>query len=295
VLKPDEVIVVDASADSETAAVVAEFPWARRIPFRGGAGHMTSSRNVGLLHANGEIIAFVDDDADVRPEWLGGMLRAFEEPHVGAVAGRTCNGIPGEESAAANTIGRLLPSGEVTGNFAADPGGTIEVHHGIGANMAFRKDVLGRLGGFRDDFRGVGGVREDTDVFLRVRSMGCRVLFSAAAVVDHHGAPHLKGRRFDYRYMFWARHNHALLLARNFGLGSRAFRAWSTNELRRTMLGEHPNLLRRTARVTLGVVGVVAGTATSVWKAGWGPTDPARRDAIGNEIRRRLLANERES
>ena len=65
-----------------------------------------------------------------------------------------------------SAIGRLLPDGRLTGFFGADPGRIIDVNHGIGANMAFRRHVLGRLGGFRDDFRGIGGVREDTDVFF---------------------------------------------------------------------------------------------------------------------------------
>ena len=285
---PDEVIVVDASPDDGTAAVVKEFPRVLRVPFVGGAGHLTTSRNVGLLHTSGDVIAFIDDDAYVRRGWLTGILEAFADPTIGAVAGRTCNGIPGEESEGVAEIGRMLPSGDLTGYFAADPGGTIEVDHGIGANMSFRRDALARLGGFRNDFLGVGAVREDTDIFLRLRALGYRAVFAPAAVVDHVGAPHVRGQRFDFRYLFWARHNHALLLARNFGLGSSQLRTWLATELRRPLDAQHPNPLRRAARIALGFAAVAAGMAASVRKAGWRATDPIRHDAVGEKIRAHL-------
>jgi GT2 family glycosyltransferase len=290
--QPDEIVVVDASPDDETAAVVKDFPGVRRVMFSGGAGHMTTSRNVGLLHVSGDIIAFVDDDVNVRPTWLHGLVNAFADPTVGAVVGRTCNGIPGEESEGVDAIGRMLPEGELTGNFAADPGALVEVDHGIGANMSFRREVLARLGGFRDDFAGVGGLREDTDVFLRLRALGYRAVFSPEAVVDHVGAPHVRGQRFDFRYTFWARRNHSLLLARNFGLGSSQLRTWVIRELGRTASTSHPNPLRVAARIAIGVTGVVMGLAVSVAKARWTPKDPVRHDRTGKQIRVSLTGSE---
>jgi GT2 family glycosyltransferase len=286
--RPSEVIVVDASADEQTSEAVQDFPFARCLRVPENAGRMTTSRNHGLLHANGEVIAFLDDDANVRETWLRGLLDAFALDRVDAVAGRTCNGLPGEEHEGVEEIGRLLPTGALTGNFAANPGRVVDVDHGIGANMAFRRHVLARLGGFRDDFRGIGGVREDTDVFLRLRAVGARAVFAATAVVDHVGAPHVMGRRFDYRYVFWARHSHALLLARNLGFGSREFRTWVWSELRAAFGSRHPNLVRGAARMTLGLAGVLAGIGTSLLKSRWRPADPVRRDAIGRAITRHL-------
>ena len=282
---PSEVFVVDASPDDLTEVVVDKFSVAQHVRFPGGAGHMTTSRNIGLTHVTGEIIAFIDDDAYVREGWMKGLLEAFADPAVGGVAGRTCNGHAGEESEGVNAIGRLLADGRLTGNFAADPGEVIEVEHGIGANMAFRRHALSQLGGFRDDFRGVGGVREDTDMFLRLRALGYKVVFSPAAVVDHVGAPHVKGRRFDYRYSFWTRHNHALLLARNYGLGSRRFRRWLLDEVHRASNVSHVKPLRRVARGAIGVAGVAAGAASGLCKARWNSSDPVRRDAVGVRLR----------
>jgi GT2 family glycosyltransferase len=249
---------------------------------------MTAARNVGLLRATGLVIAFVDDDAYVRDGWLAAVTSAFDDPRIGAVAGRTCNGRPGEETEGREMIGRVLPDGSLTGHFAADVEIPRDVEHGIGANMAFRRSVLAELGGFRDDYVGVGGVREDTDMFLRVRTLGYRVVFVPQAVVDHVGAPHARGRRFDYRYMFTARRNHVLLLSRNFGLCSSRLRRWIVAELQATRSVSDVSAPRRLLRLALAVLAVTHGLGVSVWKARCRPVDPRRTDQLGISITRHL-------
>ena len=69
---------------------------------------MTASRNAGLLHVGGDVIAFLDDDCTLHPGWSAGLVDAYRDPGVSAVAGRTCNGTPGEERDGVGSIGRLL-------------------------------------------------------------------------------------------------------------------------------------------------------------------------------------------
>jgi hypothetical protein len=121
--------------------------------------------------------------------------------------------------------------------------------------------------------------------------MGFRAVFVPAAVVDHEGAPHVKGRRFDYKYNFWARYNHALLLSRNFGLSSHELPSWIWSEVRHLPEGPRANLLRLTIRVVVGLCGITAGIVISLGKACWKPCDPVRRDRIGREIRQALVAS----
>ena len=285
---PDEVVVVDASDDDLTERATAEFPSARYVRFAGGAGHMTTARNEGLRHVSADVVSFLDDDVQAGRGWSAALVRRFGADDVAAVAGRTRNGDPGEESEGVDRIGRLLPDATLTGFFAADPGRVVEVDHGIGANMSFRREWLARLGGFRDVFPGTA-MREDTDVFLRVRALGGRVVFDPHAVVDNTSAPHVKGRRFDLRYAWYAERNHVQLLGMNFGLGSRQVRRYLRHVLRTLATSDRERrpasrLVRAVARLAAIPVGAaaVARLGTS------GPLPAERRDGLGDQLRSAL-------
>jgi GT2 family glycosyltransferase len=271
---PHEVLVVDASEDDLTADVVRDFPFVQRLPFRGGAGHMTTARNRGLAAATGTVVAFLDDDTEVSAGWLREVERRFsEDSTLVAACGRTCNGLPGEEENGREQVGRVFADGRLTGNFAVFSERPLPIQQGIGANMMFRRDALVGLGGLRDDFPGTA-LREDADVFLRITRNGGKALFLPEAGVDHHGAPHVKGRRFDYRYHFWATHNHALLLSRNFGLGSVVFRRWLRCAVRESLAQRGRNPVTTLPRILAPLVGLLAGLVTSARKASIRPLDP---------------------
>jgi GT2 family glycosyltransferase len=251
---------------------------------------MTRSRNEALRHVDPrvELVAFLDDDVEARPGWAGALRGAFAEPGVVAVAGRTCNGQPGEEKVR-GPVGRLMPDGTLSEGFAGDPGRVLAVEHGIGANMAFRRQALGVLGGFRDDYPGTA-LREDTDIFLRVGALGGSIVFAPEAVVDHRAAPHVRGARFDTRYKYYARRNHVLLLARNRGIASRELRAYLTGEAVRSWSRDDLSPVRRAQRVGITMVGLGGGIAALPSRARLGPLPPERTGSMGRELRARLTA-----
>jgi hypothetical protein len=109
-------------------------------------------------------------------------------------------------------------------------------------------------------------------------------------VADHVGAQHVRGRRFDYRYRFWMRHNHCLLLGRNYGIGSRVFRAWMLGELCRLLVMTRWTSVRQVANCGIGIGGLIAGVVTVLRKARWSATDPRRVDESGNAVRRGLAS-----
>ncbi len=66
-----EVILVDQSTNQETADAVK--PYLDKENFRyikTDTQGASRARNVGLLTANGELVAFTDDDCTVPPDWL---------------------------------------------------------------------------------------------------------------------------------------------------------------------------------------------------------------------------------
>ena len=133
-----EIVVVDASAADRGELARSVRSSVVYVHAPGLAGWMTRSRNEALRWVKGDLVSFLDDDVVLRPGWQQGVLEAFADPTVMAVAGRTCNGIDGEE-AYDLPIGRLLPDGTLTDGFASEAPGIVEVDHGLGANMSFRR------------------------------------------------------------------------------------------------------------------------------------------------------------
>jgi len=243
---PLEVIVVDSSTSRDTADLVRDrYPWVRYEVCSAGRGATATARNMAFELADGEILAFLDDDAFAEPEWLERLLPNFDDPTVGGVGGRQIRGQPGELTEGVDAIGRLLDDGSLTGNFAADPGNVVDVDHLLGANMAFRRSVIVALGGIRDGYAGTC-IREETDLCLRVAHAGFRLVFTPDAVVEHVAAPYAKGQRFDLRYTYWAQKNHFILLVRIFGLGAPVVRRYLTSSTR-AALGDFTVRTRRAA------------------------------------------------
>lgn len=284
-LSPEtQVVVVDASAASQSALVHTSYPSAIYVHSPQLAGWMTRSRNEALRWVTGQVVSFLDDDVVVRSGWEAGLRQAFSDPSVYAVSGRTCNGVEGEEEYD-KPIGCLQGDGVLTDGFASLPDGPVEVDHGIGANMSFRRSLLARLGGFRDDYPGTA-LREDTDIFLRVRSLGGRVLFVPEAAVDHLPAPHVRGTRFDTRYKLYGRRNHMVLLARNRGIGSPILWRWTLVQLRD--VPQAPGVVGKALRLGVTLLGIAWGTGATVVNARWRALPPERQDEAGRQLRELL-------
>jgi GT2 family glycosyltransferase len=276
---PVETIVVDSSSGRETAELVAaRYPTVVYEVCAAGSGAMATARDIGYRRASGDVVAFVDDDAFAEPEWLERLLSHFSDPAVGGVGGRQIRGQPDELTEGVDAIGRLLPDGTLTGNFAADPGRPIEVDHLLGASMSFRRSAIDELGGIHDGYRGTC-VREESDLCLRIGRAGYRLVYEPDAVVEHVAAPYVKGSRFDLRYTYWAQKNHLILLMRIFGVGHPLVRRYLGTSLhlvwddgksraRRARDRAHEHELRGAAASVGGgatrAVAVVAGSLTGL-------------------------------
>jgi hypothetical protein len=90
---PDELIVVDNGKEPHARRTVenirARFPIHTLSINRRG---VAVARNAAVRAARGEMIAFVDDDATVAPDWLERLERVFlRDPRVGLAAGAVLN------------------------------------------------------------------------------------------------------------------------------------------------------------------------------------------------------------
>lgn len=216
---PLEIIVVDSSRDDETACIVRdEFASVQLLRNELGKGTTAGSRQIGLAIARGDVVAFVDDTVSVDPNWLNELVKPYTDPRVAAVGGRTLDGIDGEEGAGIGDIGRLLPYGGLSYNFAADSGRPIEVDHLLGANMSFQRRAIEAVGGIRHDYVGTQPLREEVDISLRLARRGGVLMFAPKALVHRIAPPNGTGsEKVDHHSLYSARRNHVMMLVRVFG------------------------------------------------------------------------------
>jgi len=169
---PDfEVIVVDDGSSDATASIAAGYGF--RVISTENRG-LSSARNTGWRAADGEIVAYIDDDASPDPDWLAYLATAFREEGYAGVGGPN---VPARGSNPAAACVAHAP-----GNPAHVLLSDREAEHIPGCNSAFRRDVLEAVGGFDPQFRVAG---DDVDICWRVRDRGWRLGFSPAAMVWH--------------------------------------------------------------------------------------------------------------
>lgn len=83
-----ELVVVDDASDDPTPELLSTIDDPRVWSLRVRHGGCCAARNAGLDAANGELIAYLDDDNLMHPEWLKSVVWAFEQrPDVDVLYG----------------------------------------------------------------------------------------------------------------------------------------------------------------------------------------------------------------
>lgn len=187
----DEIIVVDnASQSSQTREVVAGFPGVRYV-LESRVG-LDIARNTGAQAACADVVAYVDDDVHVYPQWVSCIRNAFDDDSVMALTGLV---LPRQLETRAQWIFES-DWGFNRGYHGKDFGPDYFRRHrlsgvpawevGAGANMAFRREVFDRIGYF--DVRldvGAAGCSGDSEYWYRVMAAGLKCRYDPRVVVDH--------------------------------------------------------------------------------------------------------------
>jgi GT2 family glycosyltransferase len=236
---PAQVVVVDQGARPAAPEEVEYVRMTERGVSRG--------RNRGARAAGHELLAFTDDDCVPAPDWVGALLRGFEEG-VDGVTGRVLP-LPGE--------GVAVSSRTSTERRTFSGPGQTPWDIGTGGNLALRRSAFEAVGGF-DEALGPGTparAAEDVDLLYRLADAGFTILYEPAAVMYHE----LKSRRariggrYGYGYglgAFLARHaasgdahartlrrRYAAALARRAASGLRHADGWPAVEGALTLAG----------------------------------------------------------
>lgn len=183
--EPQEVIVVidhnerllDRAKSSLSGAIV--------LASEGRPG-LSGAQNTGLRHAQADVVAFLDDDAEAAPDWLERFAAVLADRLVIGAGGWI---EPRWEGDRPRWLAQEL-YWIVGCSYRGLPAAGAEIHNPIGANMAFRRDRLQELDGFRED---VGRVRdrplgdEETQIGIEAHARwpSARIVHVPAARVSH--------------------------------------------------------------------------------------------------------------
>ncbi len=198
---PAEVVIVDAGADSraESAARAILEPVGIRLVYIRAEAGTSRQRNVGILHARGDLLFFLDDDVVIERDYHAALLEAYRR-----LAGRRVGGVQGTITNARRPKpwtalfcrlfllrypiergkARMLPSGHCT--WYRVPPGLVEVETMSSGCCSYRREALAEdrfdeaLGGY--------GLKEDIDLSYRV-SRRWPLYHTPDARLRHHPSP----------------------------------------------------------------------------------------------------------
>ncbi|MFM2468593.1 glycosyltransferase [Burkholderia cenocepacia] len=182
-----EVIVVNGPSTDNSDEVIAS--WLPKI--RAGKcdfANLSISRNVGICMAQGDIVAFIDDDAIPEPEWLMQLAEPYRDPIVGAVGGFVYNHTGYDFQYKFGVVDRYahayLDMIEATPHLSFPK--SMRFPHLLGCNSSFRRSALLEIGGFDEEFE---YFLDETDVCLRIVDAGYLIAQLPCAYVHHKYAP----------------------------------------------------------------------------------------------------------
>ena len=191
-----EVLVIDDGSKDHTAYIVrSHFMRDRRVGVISVPnGGKAAALNVGLANARGDVVVALDADTQFNPDTISRLVRWFDDPHVGAVAGNAKVGNrlnmitrwQALEYIVAQNLERRALS-------ALD---TLTVVPG--AVGAWRRAALAQMGGFPLDT-----LAEDQDLTIGIQIAGYRVLFDSSAIAWTEAPATVKGlakQRFRWAY-----------------------------------------------------------------------------------------------
>lgn len=184
-----EIIIVDNNSTDNTKEVCENSLSAGSVyllELKQGVSH---ARNRVFESARGDLIFFTDDDGSPDPNWIFEIVKVANKfPDFGIFMGRTENAwevLP-------PSWFKEDPNHKIVFNYRHDLGSEIcEIpsgHYPSGPNMAVRRWVYEKIGGFNPEFGIIGGKKiggEEIDFAWRARRAGIKGMYVPHALVYH--------------------------------------------------------------------------------------------------------------
>lgn len=199
-----DILVVDNSPEGSASSIVAEVNQlgGRQVRYvRAPVLGLHHARHVGAREAAGDILVYIDDDVLVHPGWLATLLEPFADPQVACDGGKI---LPLWETLPPQWYSQFNPQYLSLLDLGAETRDLRWPAFVWGCNMAVRRDVLYRVGGFNPD--GLGDrkriwLRGDGECGLqeKIYDAGLRVVYVPGAWIYHR----IPASRLTPEHFFW--------------------------------------------------------------------------------------------
>jgi len=184
--KDFEVVVVDQSRNRRTKKVCKPYNLKYyRIRKR---NNLSVSRNYGINMAAGDVLAFIDDDAQARSDWIERIVKAYDQEDPPAlIAGRVIDVSDPDNPVTQFQNGIVSSFGYTEDIRPSDEKRYGKGHAGwylrpMGANMILKKDAAVAVGGF-DEFYEY--IHDETDIAVRIIKEGSVAIYDDQLIVEH--------------------------------------------------------------------------------------------------------------
>ena len=210
-----KVIVVDNGSTDNTKAIVEGFKQSENLHYiYEPAKGLSQARNTGWQNAQGEFIAYLDDDAIACAEWLQRIVQAFDtvRPQPGSVGGKV---IPVWEVERPTWLPKELERLLSIVDWADRPTFLIEDRQFLsGTNIAYPREIFEKAGGFSTDLgRKASNLLSNEEILLKrqLKRRNLATYYDPDIYVYHHIPAERLTKRWFYRRAFWQGASDAIL------------------------------------------------------------------------------------
>lgn len=183
---PCELILIDNGSTDETPELLSRVANATVIRNASNLGFLRAC-NQGAKAAQGKWLLFLNNDTQILPALLSSMLATAKSvPGCGAVGGRLILPDVTLQEAGGIIWRDASCSGYGRGDdpFKPEYSFVREVHYCSGACLLLKKELFERVGMFDECF--LPAYYEETDLCMRIREMGFKIIYQPEAIVIHY-------------------------------------------------------------------------------------------------------------